>query len=462
MKKIVLTKLSCFIFLILLISCSGPSTSQTDNPNNGPSTSQTENQNKDNSNKEGSQINYKVEITISKYGESNDLQDIDKNQIQEPTSDSEVSIKGLTQNKMVLVRVKFIVSNKTDSDYYFQPYFTISNSKGYELEKASDNAANITTKNQGTNEENIEVSGLSKSIRAGQLNGSLPYYFVYECHKTPNSPYSIQDWEFFDKSNNNILIHNVVVTLSFPTNYEEIEEPNFIYNDNSIDIVTNDSNVKYADVAMDHKLKSLSKVNGKYKIEINKSGKYTLKLRSDDLLTEDYTREFDATVLDNVSNLTLNEDKTISFAKQDLATSYEIIIKDSNDNIKNEFNVVNTENIDIADRISSYEKGEYTLNVYANSRDNLVFKSIDASTIKFKKLDEPSISIKGHSVSWQSVTGATKYIIYKNNEKIAETTELSYSNRNFELNDKVYVVAVSDSPNYFDSGKSNIEKITTA
>lgn len=229
-----------------------------------------------------------------------------------------------------------------------------------------------------------------------------------------------------------------------------------------IDVEINDSNVKYADVVCDNKLKSLSKVNDKYKIEINKSGKYTLKLRSSDLLTEDYTCDFDVKVLDNVSNLSLNEDKTISFSKQDLATFYEIIIKDSNGNIKDEFNVINTDNIDIANRVSSYEKGEYTLNVYANSSDNLVFKSINASTIKFKKLDEPSISTKGHSITWQSVTGATKYIIYKNNEVIAETTELSYSDRSFEMYDKVYVIAVSDFPNYFNSGKSNIEIITTA
>ncbi len=458
MKKIVLTMISCFMLLILLTSCSRPS--QNNNLNSRPS--QTDNQNKDNPNKEESQINYKVEIKISKYGDSNDLQDIDNNQIVKPTSDSEFSIKGLTQSKMVLVTVNFIVSNKADSDYYFQPYFTIGKSKGYELEKKSDDAANITTKNQGTDDEYIEVSGLSKSVRAGELNKSIPYIFLYECKKNSDLSYIIQEWAFFDKSNNDKLIHVVNVYLSFPTNYEKISEPNFIYNDNSIDIEINDSNVKYADVVSDNKLKSLSKVNDKYKIEIKKSGKYTLKLRSADLLTEDYTRDFDVKVLDNVSNLTLNEDKTISFAKQDLATFYEFIIKDSNDNIKAEFNVYNTENIDIANSISSYEKGEYTLNVYANSTDNLVFKSINASTIKFKKLDEPSISIKGHSVSWQSVTGATKYIIYKNNKMIAETTELSYSDRNFEFYDKVYVVAVSDFPNYFDSGKSNIESITTA
>lgn len=458
MKKKVLTIISCLMFLILITSCSGPKWLQwIPWIDSDDSISQIESTTKDES-----LINYKVEITISKFGDSNDLQDIDNNQIVTPTTESEFSIKGLTQNKMVLVKVNFIVSNKADNDYYFEPYFIIGNSKGYELEKASNDSADITTKNQGTNDEYIEVNGLSKSIRAGELNKSIPYIFVYECKQNSNYLYTNQEWAFFDKSNNNKLIHNVNVQLSFPTNYEKILEPNFIYNDNTIDVEINDSNVKYADVVCDNKLKSLSKVNDKYKIEINKSGKYTLKLRSSDLLTEDYTCDFDVKVLDNVSNLSLNEDKTISFSKQDLATFYEIIIKDSNGNIKDEFNVINTDNIDIANRVSSYEKGEYTLNVYANSSDNLVFKSINASTIKFKKLDEPSISTKGHSITWQSVTGATKYIIYKNNEVIAETTELSYSDRSFEMYDKVYVIAVSDFPNYFNSGKSNIEIITTA
>lgn len=143
MKKKVLTIISCLMFLILITSCSGPKWLQwIPWIDSDDSISQIESTTKDES-----LINYKVEITISKFGDSNDLQDIDNNQIVTPTTESEFSIKGLTQNKMVLVKVNFIVSNKADNDYYFEPYFIIGNSKGYELEKASNDSADITTKN---------------------------------------------------------------------------------------------------------------------------------------------------------------------------------------------------------------------------------------------------------------------------------------------------------------------------
>lgn len=195
-----------------------------------------------NSETDSNAIEYdKVEITISKYGDSNSLQDIDKNYIVAPTSNKTFDIEGLTQNKMVLVRVDFYVSNKTDSEYVFRPWFTISDSRGYKLNKFS-KEANIETINDGTTDESIKVTDLSKAIKPNEINKLIRYVFLYECNKNPdpNIRMLYQDWYFYDESNNNKEIHNAVVGLKFPSNYKQIEQPTLVFNDNSIDIISED------------------------------------------------------------------------------------------------------------------------------------------------------------------------------------------------------------------------------
>lgn len=460
MKKICLLVITV-LFCLSLSSCKGPQWLawlpwvEADDETNEekPSTTQTSGiEDSDNSS-----ISYdSVEITISKYGDINSLQDIDKNKIVGPTTDKEFDLASLTQGKMVLVRVKFCVSNKGETDYVFKPHFTISKSKGYQLSNYSEESAIIKPENEGTADEKIIVRGLSKTIRSGNKGQVVPYVFVYECTKTPNASMVYQDWEFFDDTKSlTQLIHSVSVSLKFPTNYEKIKEPEYKYNDNSINIFSTDSNVKYVNYYFGGHLDELNKNGGKYTLQINKSGKYTLKLRSNVLDIMDYSKDFDVVVLADVSNLIISNDKKVSFDKNNLANKYEIVIKDSSGNTKYSSIVTNTI-IDISDAISSYSSGEYTVYVYANSSENLVFRSINGTKTKITKLNEPVISVKGLKISWEEVKEATKYLVYKNNELVKETRELSYRDASALPTDNFYVIAASDSPYYFNSNKSNV------
>lgn len=463
MKKICLLVITV-LFCLSLSSCKGPQWLawlpwvEADDETNEekPSTTQTSGiEDSDNSS-----ISYdSVEITISKYGDINSLQDIDKNKIVGPTTDKEFDLASLTQGKMVLVRVKFCVSNKGETDYVFKPHFTISKSKGYQLSNYSEESAIIKPENEGTADEKIVVRGLSKTIRSGNKGQVVPYVFVYECTKTPNVSMVYQDWEFFDDTKSlTQLIHSVSVSLKFPKNYEKIKEPEYKYNDNSIDIFSTDSNVKYVNYYFGGHLDELNKNGGKYTLQINKSGKYTLKLRSNVLDIMDYSKDFDVVVLADVSNLIISNDKKVSFNKNNLANKYEIVIKDSSGNTKYSSIVTNTI-IDISDAISSYSSGEYTVYVYANSSENLVFRSINGTKTKITKLNEPVISVKGLKISWEEVKEATKYLVYKNNELVKETRELSYRDASALPTDNFYVIAASDSPYYFNSNKSNVVSI---
>ena len=400
----------------------------------------------------------KVEITISKYGDSNSLQNIDKNQIVGPTEEGEFSLPGLTQNKMVLVRVKFVVSNLGDEAYVFKPYFTISRSKGYQLARYSEDA-DISTKNQGTKDEYIEVSGISKTIEVGTLKHSIPYVFTYVCRQTPDLNMIYQDWDFYDQSNNNKKIHNTVVALNFPTNYDTIPEPDYVYNDNSIDIISDDPKVKYCNYYFGEKLHSISKVDGKYTIPVEKSGDYEIKLRSDDILTEDYDKKIYLKVLDDVSNAKFTNDKLVSFDPVNDANKYDIVILDSNDNEMDSFSITDTK-INIKEKIAAYSGGVYKVKIYSNSTENRIFKSLNGIKMDFIVLNSPEVTIKNKEISWSAVSGATKYKIYKKNEFLTETTELKYFDSDFMYGDELYVVAASESLNQFDSLKSNKVKVS--
>lgn len=429
------------------------------------------NNNNGNNNNSSTSLTYgKVEISISKYGDSNELQTTNSNYIVSPTTLDEFSIEGLTQNKIVLVKIKFNVSNKETTDKVFDPYFTISNSKGYSLSSYSSDtsSADIQTLNEGTNSESIRVSGLSKTIKGQTLNSVVTYVFAYQCNKTSTFNISTQDWSFYDRQNNNKSIHYAHVELTFPSYYEEILAPTYTYNDNSISICSTDENVKYANIYFDGKLNKMTKENEMYTFKVNKSGTYTIKLRSDDLLVEDYTQEFKATVLDDVSSVEFETNKYLSFKAVSGATTYDIEIKDSNGNKIDEFSTSSNSNIDISQRIQSYSSGKYNVSVYANSSENLIFRSVGGTDKSFSKLSTPNVKIKNKSISWESVEGATSYLIYKYNDTTKEyeclnfTTNTTFKDTNLTFNDKLYVVALSSVNNVFNSDSSNIVTIVTA
>lgn len=197
-----------------------------------------------------------------------------------------------------------------------------------------------------------------------------------------------------------------------------------------------------------------------YTIPVMSSGKYTLKLRSNDLLTEDYNKEFNLIVLEDVKNLKFNDDKTITFDNVEYAGKYDVFITNSNGNLIDAFSASST-TINIENKISQLAAGEYNITIYANSTDNYVFKSLFGSKLSFSVLSTPVVSLKNKELSWNAVSGATKYLIYKNNKYYGETTDLSFMDRSFEYGDQLYVVATSESNNQFQSNKSNIVKILT-
>lgn len=429
------------------------------------------NNNNNGNNSSSTSLTYgEVEISISKYGDSNELQTTNSNYIVLPTTKDEFSIEGLTQNKIVLVKIKFNVSNTETTDKVFDPYFTISNSKGYSLSSYSSDtsSADIQTLNEGTSSESIKVSGLSKTIKAQTLNSIVTYVFAYQCNKTSTFNISSQDWSFYDRQNNNKSIHYAHVDLTFPSYYEEISAPTYTYNDNSISICSTDENVKYANIYFDGKLNKMTKENEIYTFKINKSGTYTIKLRSDDLLVEDYTHEFKTTVLEDVSSVEFETNKYLSFKEVSGATTYDVVIKDSNGNIIEEFSTSSNSNIDIRDRIQSYTSGKYSVSVYANSSENLIFRSVGGTDRSFSKLSTPDVKVKNKTLSWESVDGATSYFIYKYNDTTKEyeylnsTTNTTYKDTNFTYNDKLYVVALSSTNNVFNSDASDIVTIVTA
>lgn len=432
----------------------------------------TYNNNNNNGNNDSStSLTYgKVEISISKYGDINELQTTNSNYIVSPTTSDKFSIEGLTQNKIVLVKIEFNVSNTETTDKVFDPYFTISNSKGYSLSSYSSDTASADIKpvNEGTNSESIRVSGLSKTIKAQTLNSYVTYVFAYQCNKTSTSNISYQDWLFYDRQNNNKSIHYAHVELTFPSYYEKISAPTYTYNDNSITICSTDENVKYANILFDGKLNETTKENEMYTFKVNKSGTYTIKLRSDDLLVQDYTQEFKATVLEDVSSVEFETNKSLSFREVSGATIYDIEIKDSNGNKIEEFSTSSNSNIDISQRIQSYTSGKYNVSVYANSSENLIFRSVGGTDRSFTKLSAPNVKVKNKNISWESVDGATAYLIYKYNDTTKQyeylnfTTNTTFKDTNLTFNDKLYVVASSSANNVFNSDSSNIVTIVTA
>ncbi len=400
-------------------------------------------------------------VTISRYGSSNSQQDVDNAPIIEATNKESLSLSGLTKGKMVLVKVQFVVSNKSSSPYSFSPYITISHSKGYQLANSSDEAGIIKTINEGTKDESIEVSGLSRALRAGVLHKTVTYEFLYSCTKNTSLNTIYQEWSFYvGKPSNGKGIHDIELKLLFPTNYDTIPDPTFSYGDNSI--VISDVDEKVSTGYYYFEGSGLREFTSSYTIPVLKSGKYELKLCSNDLITQDYDKSFEAIVLDAPTNVDWSEKAKITFVGVDKATEYNVEIVNQDTNVVIDRLVTHDLSFDFAGKVSSYDSGWYDVRVYANSSENLVFKSVDyggSGEYGLCILDAPVVSVKNRTLSWKAVEGASKYSIYRNDDLIAETEELSYKDSSFVYGDAIYVVANSSYYNCFDSKASNKVKI---
>lgn len=116
---------------------------------------------------------------------------------------------------------------------------------------------------------------------------------------------------------------------------------------------------------------------------------------------------------------------------------------------------------------TSYElklsEGSYELKVnaklasgYSNYSNVIVYYS-DGSNYEGEKiqLQAPKLTLENNTLSWNKVNHASSYKLYKNNELLTETKELSYD---IELvaGTTYCVVAVGDNDNYLNSNKSNV------
>ena len=422
-----------------------------------------------------------VEITIAKKDASNNTSDIDKNQIVKPTTDRDFTLEGLTQNKAVLVRITFITSNKSSVEpHTFEPEFTITNSKGYKLSNASSKDVSIVPINEGTSNEGIKVSNLSFTVAPGVSNQKQSFVFVYECTKSSgNLSYIYQNWTFSASDLNNKVIHQAQATLKFPSNYNQISAPKIQYLDNSIEIISEeatyadymfeaDSNTNDGDSNM---LWDIPKNNGKYSLPIEKSGKYTIKLRSSDLITQDYEMVFDAIVLDK-PKCNLTYDKKLEIQNVAGVTTYELFVYDNSTRLLNSISYIVDDSsdktvLDVSKILESYDSGNYQIKIYSNSTNNEIFRSVNSTTINLFKLNAPVISVSGKTISWNSIENAYKYEIYLNGELFAEVStpnldgSYSYNNRKFSYGDKITVVAYSseDVTNIYQSNMSNVVEI---
>lgn len=404
-----------------------------------------------------------VYVTIAKFTKDVEVEDNLKSHTLASNKDGshEITLSGLTQGKMVSVEVKFVASNKTDSELPFAPSIKISDSKGYKLEKFAEEA-DIETKNEGTVDESIEVTGKSKTLKSGELKKEISYIFTYQCNKKKDLYSFTQDWTFYNNENDK-EIDTLYMKLCFPSNYEEMEKPTYLYHDNSIELINIDPKAIYLNyIFEDGSLKDIDKTaDGKYEIPINSSGTYEYKLRASELTIKDCSDKFNAIVLDKPSNLKFDNDKNLTFDEVEMADKYYIELLDSANLIRTSFSVVEN-SASLKNRIKDFSKGQYYARVYSNSTEDLIFKSVQYGNIEFSILGEPSIELKNKKISWSSVDGAEKYLIYRNNEFFAETSETSYQSRDFEKGDTLYVISSSTKNNVFDSKKSNSVTVSVA
>ena len=408
----------------------------------------------------------KIVFTIAKKGDSNSLNDINNEPIAGPTTENNIELSGLGINKSVLVRINIYVSNYSDSEYEFKPYIEINNATGYNLVLENNVPAKITTINEGTADQAIHISELSKVIAAGQTDTKITYLFAYSCRKELDLLSLSQEWKFYAADMDNKLIKNVIWDLTFPKNPYYLDEPQIVYNDDSIDIITNDPNIKFADYVEPYDntpiLRDIVKKNNKYTIPITKSGKYILKLRSNDLKYEDYDKEFEVKVL-SAPEISVDSNKMLNIEKSKIANESIIEIINKNTNELCDSSKTNKSEVNLSEMLTSYNTGRYKVLVYSNSTLDEVFKSPTGSAIDVDVLSAPQIDVNGKTISWEKVTNAKSYKIYKNGEFIHETNELTYFNRDFLINDKIYVIASNSMDAYtFDSPRSNEVLIKTA
>ncbi len=152
--------------------------------------------------------------------------------------------------------------------------------------------------------------------------------------------------------------------------------------------------------------------------------------------------------LDNVKNLTIEND-ILLFDEVENAVAYEVYL----DNAL--YKKVYTNSCELVD-ISA---GLHDIAVIAIG-DDVYLNSDITEAIKYyvlETLQAPIVSDSANSLSWQAVENAVSYGVYKNDQLLLETTELSIDLGQLAIGQyEFYVIAIGNHINYNDSKKSNI------